>query len=925
MIVASGQYAVVDPENPRDILYLTKKEYLKLSGIALSNDTQIAVLASPYDQKPKDDKIEAPKPENSPPVMGVGHAIFWRGMLSRIARSYRAFLARGSTMFDTQKIRKGLPGLVKRWSLAVGHWAALPSTTRGYFSDILVVSKYLSHVLSTQGTSGLVLRLKTSMLFVQSYLAGAKLKSDAFTYPVRLTNYLPAWLPLHARNGIRQRSKKVIRFWMSIFYIYKVIQMPYNLRKAVASIQTPKLIPDLVQTQMFESYRQFLRTIFIPKICGGIRAIPKFVPGQFFTPVSAGPNGAPAVNRVADDAGALYEQHVSVKNDESVKDGTPRVSIIRNIIYVAMHFCIPLEVYDITDVGKRHVEDGFGLVKKRVGKPRHHSVVHLLPEPAGKIRAIAIFDIFSQRVLKPLHDDIFLVLKSIKQDGTHSQTSLMSWLKNQAKSAWVGFTWSSLDISAATDSIPVQLYQILLEELYGHTAQAADMAKDVLALMTDREFTVKGVSQILSSDSKDVVPETVRYTRGQPMGCLGSFALLALWNHSWVQFASWLLSGNCLTSYGVTGDDVVIAEPSSSSPIGKKYVELSNIFMIPISLTKSFVSSALFNFLSRTWFEGEEISPASLKEDITIRDSSTRVQRAIRLLDRDWWNSDGNGWLAKAVRYFLYPSEYLVACANTRRGILNGYGLRAAISFLSPSASVKSSFGISNVPIMGWLSAFAGSTALLAHGDMLREDTLLPKKVTRESSTGIIQDFLNSILREIIDVYQWNDDASGVYLEWLDKQNPALREPGILGLFLVSEWDFHSYHLEDTRWLYPDITEGYTNTELVAKLGESWWHPTNAAVSVTKALEWLADRPRFRDFSDPDLFVHQAGIALRTRKMGEQEFSKFERKALSMLFLISQGSNTEIDLKINQAMSQYLERKYLDKFLGFTPGSVADP
>jgi hypothetical protein len=920
MIVASGQYGVVDPENPRDILYLTKKEYLKLSGIALSNDTQLTVLASPYDQKPKDDVIEAPKPENSPPVMGVGHAIFWRGMLSRITRSYRAFLTRGSTMFDTQKIRKGLPGLVKRWSLAVGHWAALPSTTHGYYQDILVVSKYLSHVLNTQGASGLVLRLKTSMLFTQSYLAGSRLKSDAFGYPVRLQHFLPAWLPLSARNGIRQRSKRVIRFWMSIFYIYKVIQMPYNLKKAVTSIQTPALVLNLVQTQMFESYRQFLRETFIPKVCGGVRPIPRHAPGQFFTPVSAGPNGSPAINRLADDAGALWEQHESAKSAEETHVGSS-VSIIRNIIYVAMHFNIPLEIYDITDVGKRHVEDGFALEKKRKGKPRHHSVVHLLPEPAGKIRAIAIFDIFSQRVLKPLHDDIFLVLKGIKQDGTHSQTSLMSWLKSNASSAWSGFTWSSLDISSATDSIPVQLYQILLEELYGCTPAATDMAKDILALMTDREFTIKGVDQILSSSSKDVVPETVRYTRGQPMGCLGSFALLALWNHSWVQFASWMLTKKLLTSYGVTGDDVVIAERNPSSPVGRSYLELSKIFEIPISLTKSFVSSRLFNFLSRTWLEGEEISPASLKEDITIRDSSTRVQRAIRLLDRDWWNSDGNGWLAKAVRYFLYPSEYIVACASTRRGILNGYGLRSVISFLSPSLSVKSSFGISDVPVMGWLSAFAGSTALLAHGDLLRSDLISPKGVSKESSIAILQDFLNSVLREIIDVYQWNDDSGGAYVEWLAAQNVALREPGMLGLFLLSEWDFHEFQLEDTRWLYPDITEGYTNMELEAKLGTSWWLPTNVSSAITKSLEWLASRPKFRDFSDHDLFVHQCGIALRTRKMGEQEFSKFERKALSMLFLMSQGTSTCIDLNINTAMANYLEKKYLDKFLGYQPGS----
>jgi hypothetical protein len=630
---------------------------------------------------------------------------------------------------------------------------------------------------------------------------------------------------------------------------------------------------------------------------------------------------------LGEDAAALTEEHLAIKAEDVTKGDSP-TSILQRIIFVAMSFDVPLEVYDIIDLGKKILEK-----RQEESDPAHkvkpprrllHSRVHVLGEAAGKLRPVAIFDAFSQRVLKPLHDDIFVTLKKIKQDGTHSQTRLMGWLKSQASTAWAGFTWSSLDISAATDSIPTILYKILLEELYGNTTTAVDMAKDVIDLMTDRDFTVTVDKSVNASRAlSETLPDTIRYTRGQPMGCLGSFALLALWNHSWVQFSSWLVNGRTISSYGVTGDDVVLCEPSGSTQIGSKYVEISNLFGISISLPKSYTSSSLFNFLSRTWYKGEEISPTSLKEDITIRDASSRAQRAIKMLSRDWWNSDGNGWLAKAMKYFLYPSEFVIACSHTRNGKLDGYGLRSVLSFLSPSRSVLEAGGISSVPILSWLSAFAGSTALLAHGDMVRNNRLLPAKTTESSLYGILQDLANSLLRQIIDKYQWNDDCSGSYLEFLEAQNSALQEPGIGCLFLPSEWDFHALHLEDTRWLYPDITEGYTNAELETRLGPLWFEPGNIQSAISKMFEWLEELPTARDFSDHNYFAHQASLWASTRKLGEREFNKFEREALSLVYLATSAYPGSVDISLSTGMTSYLEKKYLNRFLGYTVGDVS--
>jgi len=934
-LVQAGQYAVVDPETPLSILYLTKKEYLKLVGIALSTDSTLIVLASPYDSRPKDEVIEAPKPENSPPVKTVGHAIFWRGMLSRMSRSYRAFLSKGSKMFNSAKLPMYLSGLVKRWSMALGHWAGLPLTTQTWFKDIIQTLPHLQHVLKVQGTTGLVLRLKNSMLLIQRYLAKSPGHSHTFGHPVALANGLPRWIPLGGRNAIRMGSHRAIRFWLSVCYLYKVIEMPHKILNALKSIQQPPFVATAIEVVLLYSYRRFLRLIFVPKFLGGVREIPEEKSsGVVFAPVSAGPNGAPAINKIAEDAAALTldwdKNETCEEKDQKPGSGSltsdSGTSVLYNICRVANVFWMNLSAQDIFDIGRpmlEHLEERRveATCPKEEPKPVLHSRVHVLGEPAGKLRPIAIMDLFTQRVLKPLHDDIYKVLKTLPQDGTHSQSKLMAWLKDHASNAWSGNTWSSLDISSATDSIPTILYKILLEELYGGTPDAEELASACIDLMTDRDFTVT-VDKSVQAPAKlsNSLPATVRYTRGQPMGCLGSFALLALWNHSWVQFASWLVTGRVIFSYGITGDDVVISERNPSAPIGDKYVSLSNYFGIGISKPKSFVSSTLFNFLSRIWYGGLEVSPASLREDMHVRDTSSRVQRSLRLLERDWWNASGDGWLAKAVKQFLYPAEYLIAMNHMRKGKLDGLGLRAVLGFMSPTRSISRAFGLSFAPINGWLSAFAGSTSLLARGELVRSNTLFPSGSKSSDLYYLYQEFADCLLRRIAEIGHRNSLVLGQYRTFVSYQVSGLMS-GAGRFFLPTAADYLAKRTGDARWLYPAIEQGYNTVGLVSRLGDQWWLPQNIESSILKLFQWLEEFPQARDYSDYELFSHQASLWQATRMTGEREFNQTERHMLSLLYLITQTTNSSVSLQVNPRMADYLERRFLDKMLGSTVGA----
>lgn len=123
-------------------------------------------------------------------------------------------------------------------------------------------------------------------------------------------------------------------------------------------------------------------------------------------------------------------------------------------------------------------------------------------EPAGKIRIFAIADVWTQTLLKPLHEYIFLILKGIPQDGTFDQSAPLTRLAArlaESSTKWV----ASYDLSAATDRLPI------------------DVQVQVLALLSTREVAEAWRCVLVSRDWH-FAKETYRYAVGQPMGALSS-------------------------------------------------------------------------------------------------------------------------------------------------------------------------------------------------------------------------------------------------------------------------------------------------------------------------------------------------------------------------------------------------------------------
>jgi len=67
--------------------------------------------------------------------------------------------------------------------------------------------------------------------------------------------------------------------------------------------------------------------------------------------------------------------------------------------------------------------------------------------------------------LSPIHDFIFSLLRKLNQDGTFNQMSPIEQLQSKFGSNPSKKTFASIDLSAATDRLPISLQQTIIKYL----------------------------------------------------------------------------------------------------------------------------------------------------------------------------------------------------------------------------------------------------------------------------------------------------------------------------------------------------------------------------------------------------------------------------------------------------------------------------
>lgn len=219
--VESGKYAVVDPNSVADILYLTPREYVITSRVAITSDMVLVVLATPRGDRPKDDVTATSssdtEPKNSPPrVNNKSRKHHWLFQATdretRFGRIKHAFESRMLKFADQEigskrQLRTTRPGagkseransmiaisqtnladLTQEWTSLLWFRFFRVKTSRSFSRSVKDLSKHPVKFLVHQAALTLVLRLKIILHCVLAYIAGN---------PMQNTQELGMWMSL---------------------------------------------------------------------------------------------------------------------------------------------------------------------------------------------------------------------------------------------------------------------------------------------------------------------------------------------------------------------------------------------------------------------------------------------------------------------------------------------------------------------------------------------------------------------------------------------------------------------------------------------------------------------------------------------------------------------------------------------------------
>lgn len=219
---------------------------------------------------------------------------------------------------------------------------------------------------------------------------------------------------------------------------------------------------------------------------------------------------------------------------------------------------------------------------KTIFPPRSSSYrkISYFSDKEGKTRVIAILDYWTQTALRPLHDSLNGILKRIWSDCTFRQNHFLTCLPSLGP-------YYSLDLSNATDRMPLQLQKRVLSRVIG-----VDRAEAWSRLLVGHEFSVRGLHS------------TINYGAGQPMGAYSSWCAMALTHHVLVHVSALRARHPWFKDYALLGDDLVIA----NAAVATEYRKLLSELDMPISEAKTHVSSDTYEFAKRWIHKGNEIT-----------------------------------------------------------------------------------------------------------------------------------------------------------------------------------------------------------------------------------------------------------------------------------------------------------------------------
>nr|DBA07247.1 TPA_asm: RNA-dependent RNA polymerase [Gigaspora rosea mitovirus 5] len=742
LAVATGvQYVAVDPTNEDLLLPLSSKRYTAMQQDLMREQSSLTVLLGPGDiRKPgslpvtADGFLKVDDPNQTspaPPQDGVmpnqvrhGFAYLRKLVMASVRKGdlpvHRRTKVFATHLMKNTKVvagrvvmtRVNLGPLVVSWGLYLHQLLGHP-LRRSFRQDLHDISVYLTGLLVRGGPLFVARYLKVSLFMIQKHLAGEPLRftGESGIFIGCTKAGLPRWLPVRWRLAIRSRNYPMIRLVTSLLTFYKAVHTPCSVVSLAAVTQPhPEIIEHYEDFGSFVSWLLRKKSTVYP--CEYILRPP--VLGT-----KAGPNISPGGLGIFLDAKAWVDRGDDNELFRFMRTWKidPLIPLVHDCAARVNEFRLTMEDmfrgpkspvlklvagYSVLRNSRKCPKPTIATEKLILGK------LCFLEEAAGKVRTIAIGDFFTQWMMRPIHDTLFRILKAWEEvDGTFNQQRAVDNFSSR------GYTEIfSYDLSKATDTIPHRLYLPIVGTLWGEAE-----AKAWLALLVERDFTVA------TRKGLQVKPDVgqVRYTRGQPMGFLSSWASLAVLHHLIVQYCAhrvrmrmrgtpegWRTGILPFTDYLVLGDDIVIACPL----VAQEYTQFCSSSGIELSLYKSFVSSKGFmNFASQSVIQDQNVSPASALEHFGITSLLGRVSFLQTLNSKGFFGTPGSSVkVGTLVRGLFSPTFFKLGIKPALVAGKMPHLLKIGISALA-NTRLFPNLGLNSAYRLPWIPAITSDEA----------------------------------------------------------------------------------------------------------------------------------------------------------------------------------------------------------------------
>ena len=470
---------------------------------------------------------------------------------------------------------------------------AAARTTTGSIKFIVLFIVHVKNLMRTQGVKGTSKYLKASVVSLQQSLGG-HLVRDVAQLGARVSRSgrgIPRFIPPQIRIRIRASDPTAIRMTLTLLNVYRVFEFPGKLKLST--------ITDV--SKGTNSLIGYLRSV-IP-LFNRLFVLDRFSRDKLesmalkWAHESAFPifKGGPGVKGILGEWNTyppiMIRAALALMRDQKLWESMlifierfqfPKIkfglTIVQNIMNLSASQFIPgsdkLIITPLPYLGKLGTKE----------------------EAAGKVRVFAMVDAWTQWILYPMHKVIFTILENIQMDGTFDQTAPLAHIK-PVRGLW------SLDLSAATDRLPLSIQKDLLGHLFGYELIGA-----WANLLVGRKY------RLHTADKQNGYVE-LQYAVGQPMGALSSWASLAITHHFIVQAAAWRAGfpkWKLYTNYAVLGDDVVIGDYRVTT----QYLEIMDSLGVVCGLHKSLLShkGLAMEFAKKTIVNGVDVSPVAFKE-----------------------------------------------------------------------------------------------------------------------------------------------------------------------------------------------------------------------------------------------------------------------------------------------------------------------